>query len=173
MRNLAVLSIVGAFATGTLAAQPVGPLDQKLNEYLSIWTKDENFTRQKVDELYANTVDFYGKQATPAAIFQVKRSFIARWPHRSYKVVPGSTSFHCDADQNRCDVAAILDWKVAGPRGAAGQRGTSTLSLTLTRVGSVLKVERENGLPLATSGCRRTPSGWNCSPYRARSIPSG
>ncbi len=72
---------------------------------------------------YADTVQYYGKNASKALIYQEKARYIQRWPDRSYVVTPNSFTYVCQSDGS-CVTRAIVEWTARNSgagRAAAGQ----------------------------------------------------
>lgn len=93
---------------------PPGPKQSSLedqalsfvNYYFATW--NSQYYPQMFDDLYWETVSYYGKIASKADILTDKQRFMSRWTTRSYKVRPGTISAKCSASE--CNVAGIFDW---------------------------------------------------------------
>jgi hypothetical protein len=105
-------------------------------------------------------VNYYGREMTPAEVYQDKLYLIRRWPIRTYHVVPGSVATSCNGDHDGCQVTLVLDFQSENPALRIGVQGKTTVSLVLSRQGGQMKIERENGVPLLRSSCKLlTPIG--------------
>ena len=77
--------------------------------YFATW--NSNYYSQVFDDLYWDSVNYYGKMALKADILTDKQRFMARWTIRSYKVRPGTVDAKCGVSE--CTVTGIFDWEAS------------------------------------------------------------
>jgi len=80
------------------------------------------YARQVFDE----QVDFYGKMISRADVLKEKERYVARWPIRSYRLLPEATRTSCDAEQSRCKIIGVVIFNASNP--ATGRKSTGTAS---------------------------------------------
>lgn len=169
LRSLAAAAFSLASAYAWAASSP--ETDAQWQSFFSTWANDETATPQAVEKFYANRVNYYGHEMTPAEVFQDKLHLIRLWPIRTYHVVPGTVATTCTEDHDRCEVTLVMDFRSANPARGLEMRGETTVSLALAREGDQIKIERESGVPLLRSSCRleaedwRAKSNWRCSAF--------
>ena len=78
--------------------------------YLAQWSAPNDLALAAMSRSYAETVDFYGKPISRAALLAQKRAYMLRWPIRSYVPRPGSVAADCDAGGNVCKVTGLVEW---------------------------------------------------------------
>ena len=164
----ALLSLGSAYAWAASSPET----DAQWESYFSVWANDGTATPQAVEKFYASRVNYYGREMTPAEVYQDKSYLIRRWPIRAYHVVPGSVIALCSEDHDSCQVTLVMDFRSENPALGVGVQGETTVSLLLARQGGQMKIERENGVPLLRSSCRlvapdwRQKSNWRCSAFQ-------
>jgi hypothetical protein len=96
-----------------------------------------------LDAVYADQVDFYGKQISRGEVLAEKRSFTERWPERSYTVQPSSMNAACDErlsgfsqalpqeDAVECIVTGIVEWKTRSSARKAAASGLADFTYVL------------------------------------------
>ena len=135
-------------ASTTLAQAAPADRDRRMDGYLAIWAQNAEITPATVTQLYAGSVDYYGRRMSNSAVFRDKLAFVRHWPERRYEVVPDTVSNDCTPNAAACRVTAVVRWQRADAAGRRGQRGTNTIKLDLIRDSGVLKIARESGVPL-------------------------
>ncbi len=152
MRHALAIPIL--LALSTAAGASPAQRDARMDEYLSIWARNDAINPSTVARLYAAHVDYYGRPMSAGAVYRDKLAFVRRWPVRSYAAVPGTVVNDCDDASPRCRVTAVMRWSRADGAGRGGS-GTNTVRLDLARENGTLKIVRESGAPV--SGRRRRP----------------
>ncbi len=106
--------------------------EQKLNEYVRIWSSNRGINPAAVSRYYANQVIYYGKPMSQGAVLRDKQQYASTWPERHYRIVPGTVSVNCDPYKTACRVSGVMEYD---RRSYSGQRavGAARLSLTLSR----------------------------------------
>jgi hypothetical protein len=175
-RTWAALALFAMIQDVRAASTP--EIDARTNAYFAIWANDATVTPQAVEKFYATRVDYYGQSLSREEVYRNKLYLIGLWPHRTYRVEPGSVLTSCDAGKSRCQITAVLDYQSVNPARLIGTQGATTVSLSLVRQDGLLKIERESGVPLKRSTCTlRAPdwtqlSNWHCSAYQFPPLPS-
>jgi hypothetical protein len=128
-------------------AQSTPRQDAMLGRYFALWDDNGSITPGNIAQLYADRVIYYGRPMTRADLYEEKRGFVRQWPERRYTVEPGTATRRCDDRQSTCVFTAVLDWRLAGQRGA--KAGRSRINLTVAEAGDGLKIVREGAVTLA------------------------
>ncbi|MDB5641646.1 MAG: exported protein of unknown function, partial [Hyphomicrobiales bacterium] len=105
---------------------------KQVENFVAIWSRDEDVNAQSVERLYAPRAVYYGKSMSRAAILADKRAYIARWPQRRYEIVPGSVDVSCTAGNAMCKATGTLRWTRADRTGRE-VRGASRMSFLVSR----------------------------------------
>ena len=123
-----------------------------IGEYFDHWSDRDSRAMDYVTGLYADTVDFYGKQASPRIIIDANQKFIERWPIRVYTVRPASLQVECDSNSANCVIKGLVDWECLNPRQGARSVGLSdfVIGATFSPSGDVM-VYREAGKVISKS----------------------
>lgn len=137
MRKVVSVAVLLACGLGASAARAASPLteayaEQKLNEYVRMWSSNGRVSPATVSRYYAGTVIYYGKPMSQRGVLRDKLQYSATWPERHYRIVPGTVSVACDPYKTACRVTGVMEYD---RRSVAGQRavGAARLSLTLSR----------------------------------------
>jgi hypothetical protein len=97
---------------------------------------------------YDETVFYYGKHLTKAAVLQEYQAFVERWPTRTYRLRPESVQVQCFPNSQVCNVNANFSWvAVSAARGKRSQ-GESSWSLGLLRREGAFVITSVNGAVL-------------------------
>jgi hypothetical protein len=80
-----------------------------VNYYFASW--NTNYYTQVFDDLYWDSVSYYGRLTSKQDILADKQRVLEGWPRRSYKVRPGTTDVACSAAE--CTVTGVVDWEAA------------------------------------------------------------
>lgn len=83
-----------------------------------------------LETVYADEVDYFGKLTKRSAILRDKKSFIARWPDRSYTIIPGSLDTDCR--RGFCEVIGVVDFSTHSRARNARSEGTARFRLGLS-----------------------------------------
>ncbi|MEW9837992.1 S1C family serine protease [Mesorhizobium marinum] len=116
--------------------------------YHDAWSLPNDQALAFMSKAYRDSLEFYGKNISAAAVMSEKQEFAERWPVRSYSIREGSLSVVCHGAD--CSVSAITDWFAFSPlrnkraNGAAEFKfSLNTDRMTITReTGKVLKGQR-------------------------------
>jgi trypsin-like peptidase len=104
--------------------KPVYQLEKGAGDFVAalfaVWSGSNSEVLPAFKKAYADEVAYYGKLASLQAVLDDKQAFIARWPQRSYRIVPGGLSVECDAAQ-LCMVSGLTEWIATnGPNRSSG-----------------------------------------------------
>lgn len=99
-------------------------------------------TGGKTKLIYELNVSYYGKSATRSAVLADKRRYEARWPHRSYRLDPGTVAI-AEKAPGTYDVSFEYTYEVSNGKRTSSGRGRT--GLTLRRSGSSFTIVREEG----------------------------
>lgn len=94
-------------------------------------------------ELYAPQVAYYAKGTiTREAVMADKRAYYAKWPRRTYKLVPGSLSA-ARGPGDSLDITFRFEFQVSDAKRSV--RGTGATTLGVVKAGEGFLIVRENG----------------------------
>jgi hypothetical protein len=152
--SIAAALFVGC-ATNALAQNAGEPLSsemaqRRLEAYVHTWSTNAGVNAATVANYYAERGVYYGKPMSRSDILRDKLRYIAAWPERYYRIVPGTVSASCDHERTMCRVSGIMQWDRRS-RGGARSVGSAKLSLTLSRA-SGGKIVHESASILRTAG---------------------
>ena len=94
-------------------------------------------------------IRYYGKVVPLSQVVQDKRSYLNRWPQRSYTLKPDTMKIECDNARSTCLLTGELDYDVRDPRASRTSSGSATYELRVTFSQAGPKVVEENGRTLA------------------------
>ena len=120
---------VAAQKSGAVTAQEAAALS-RMTEYLAVWSQPQSDGAPDMAAFYAPTVHYYGADVPSARVLADKAVFARRWPHRLYKILPGSEKIGCDP-AGSCTVNAIVQWAAKSDDFARTSQGTATITVTL------------------------------------------
>jgi hypothetical protein len=136
------------------AARPdnAGPLDARARQFLDEYMKrTEGETEQVLSYVRNNfgaEIRYYGKVVPLSQVVQDKRSYLNRWPQRSYTLKPDTMKIECDNARSTCLLTGELDYDVRDPRASRASSGSATYELRVTFSQAGPKVVEENGRTL-------------------------
>jgi hypothetical protein len=104
-------------------------------DYLDLWSAPNQFTLAAASSFYGPTVMFHGRERTLGSVLAEKRRFTERWPERSYRYRPETTTVACESDGPRCTVWAIFDFSAAGPSQGRRTKGIGEHELVVSLSG--------------------------------------
>jgi hypothetical protein len=84
-------------------------------DYLDLWSAPNRLTLATASSFYGPTVKFHGRERTLDSVVAEKRRFAERWPQRTYRYRPETTTVACESDGAQCTVWAIFDFAAADP----------------------------------------------------------
>ena len=92
-----------------------------VSKFFAVWSGPNSAVLPALKELYADEVTYYGKRISLQAVLRDKQDFIARWPRRTYKILPEAVSIECKSETQLCRISGLLEWVAAnGPRQSSG-----------------------------------------------------
>lgn len=101
-----------------------------VSRYHQVWSLPNETTMATLGTLFAPNVDFYGGNASRAAVMAEKQKFVLRWPVRDYRFRADGSASHCDANRKVCVVMGEIDWDARDP--AHGRRSVGVASVLMT-----------------------------------------
>lgn len=140
--------ILTALATAPLQAhaQSQDWAQQQVDRYVRVWSTNEGVNRDSMREFYADRVVYYGHSMSREQVLADKLRYIAHWPQREYRMVPGTVSATCDEAHEVCRAVGVMRWSRMSNTGRRVS-GESRMSFTLTR-SSGGKIVRESAITL-------------------------
>ena len=100
-------------------------------------------------QVFDDQVEFYGKRTSRTDVLKEREKFVARWPVRSYRLLPDATRAACDEGQARCVVSGLVVFSVSDPAKGRKSAGTATFEYGVSFVSGTAKVFSENGKTLS------------------------
>jgi hypothetical protein len=104
-----------------------------------------NYARQ----IFADQIDFYGKLTSRDDVLKEKERYVARWPIRSYRLMPDAIRVSCSEEQSRCQVSGIVAFSVSNPAAGRKSTGTASFEYGISFAGGVARFVSENGKTLS------------------------
>lgn len=92
--------------------------------------------------IYADNVNFYGKEVTKEEVLADKHKYVQRWPMRASTARPAT--IHSSCTQDICRITGVYDWVVSDTNWKKSAKGSATFEYYL-RVGAGYKIIAENG----------------------------
>jgi ATP-dependent protease ClpP protease subunit len=120
--------------SATVAA-PLDPIEMRSRQFIFalnglVSGSSETFARL-LDGLYADQVSYYGKQISRADVIAQIKTFIARWPVRSYLPEPSSINVQCDQNTLYCRVQGLVNFDSKSPSRNQRSHGVATFDYLL------------------------------------------
>ncbi len=125
--------------------------ERSVQNYLALWSSNQEINEASVDRFYAPRVVYYGKGFTRAQVLADKERYIRQWPVRLYKEVPGSFAAKCNQDHRVCRASVIMAWRRVS-RTDAVSVGKARVTFDFIPDEGRLKIGRESAHILETSG---------------------
>jgi hypothetical protein len=105
---------------------------RRLEAYVNTWSSNQDINASSVDHYYADRVIYYGKLMSRRQVLRDKLNYIAVWPERRYRIVPGTVVADCDRPRALCRVSGIMAWDRHSTTGRSSM-GRARLTLILSR----------------------------------------
>jgi hypothetical protein len=135
MRRLWIAAVAfAASCSGAVSQEALNSAmaQRRLEAYVNTWSANEDINASSVDYYYANRVVYYGKPMSRRQVLRDKLNYIAVWPERHYRIVPGTVSADCDRGRTLCRVSGIMAWNRHSTNGRTSI-GRARLTLILSR----------------------------------------
>ena len=95
--------------------------------------------------VFDDQVEFYGKMTSRADVLKEKERSVARWPSRSYTLVPEATRTACDEAQSRCRITGVVAFSASNPATGRKSTGTASFEYGVSFAAGAPRVFSENG----------------------------
>lgn len=95
------------------------------------WSLDNATALSNLDNIYDDTIEYYGVSKIKSFVMDEKRVFADRWPERFYSVRANSASASCSSETRECTVSGLIDWKAISAGHKFTSTGTARYELTL------------------------------------------
>jgi hypothetical protein len=130
-----------------------GPLDARARQFLEDYMKRTEAETEQVLSYVRNNfgaeIRYYGKVTPLSQVVQDKRSYLNRWPQRSYRLKPDTMKIECDEARSICLLTGELDYDVRDPRAGRASSGSATYEVRVVFSPAGPKIVEENGRTLA------------------------
>ncbi len=116
-----------------------------ISDYFDHWSDLDARAIGYFGDIYAETVDFYGRQTDRDEVMKAKQQFIARWPTRVYTVHADSLRITCDEGASNCEIRGLVDFEYLDSR--HGNRSTGVTDFLIGArftSGGEITIYREN-----------------------------
>ncbi|AYG70595.1 hypothetical protein CCGE531_31900 (plasmid) [Rhizobium sp. CCGE531] len=112
--------------------QDIQPTDQAgavevFNEFQRVWSGSSSEAVAFLRNVYADRIQYYGKDLSREDVLKEKSAFVDRWPTRIYTARPGSVHALC---ADKCSVFGVVDWYAFSATRKKGASGAVNLALT-------------------------------------------
>src|SRR5947209_4571143 len=125
-------SCSAAFSQEAYSALTAAAAQRRLEAYVDTWSANNEINASNVAHYYADRVIYYGKPMSRGQVLRDKLNYIAVWPERHYRIVPGTVSADCDRGRTLCRVSGIMAWDRHSTTGRTSI-GRARLTLILSR----------------------------------------
>lgn len=115
-----------------------------VSEYYAVATQGSADAIPWMQQHYAPSVDFFGRDTNIDSIIAQKRAYLVRWPSRYYRLVPGSTVNQCDDATSVCRSTGTVQFETASPERDAHSRGSASFAITVNFSGSMPVITSED-----------------------------
>lgn len=116
--------------------QPNPSLPQRTASFLNgVYSKlsgPNEIARKYLTDLYADSVNYYGKPLSRDQVVVQLNRFFERWPVRQYKPKDGSVNIECDEKSLVCTVKGTLDFDSRSPDRKERSAGVAAFEYTLS-----------------------------------------
>ena len=127
-----VLSCSAALSQEAYGSLNTEAAQRRLEAYVDTWSANRGINAGNVGHYYAPRVIYYGKPMSRQQVLRDKLNYIAAWPERHYRIVPGTVSASCDGAQTACRVSGVMAWNRRSRAGRVSI-GNARLTLVLSR----------------------------------------
>ncbi|WP_296511652.1 caspase family protein [Rhodopseudomonas sp.] len=118
-------------------------------EYMSQSSGDASdflaYERRSLDE----QVEFYGKTMNRADVLREKEQYTARWPVRSYKLLPEATRTSCKDEQSKCQISGVVVFSASNPLTGKKSTGRASFEFGISFITGAARIFSENGKTLS------------------------
>ena len=93
---------------------PVRSLEQRVLDFVgglhATWSGQNSAAVSSLRAEYGDRILYYGKNKSFQEVLDEKVAFIARWPERIYRELPGAVTVRCEPTTDVCAVSGLLEW---------------------------------------------------------------
>jgi hypothetical protein len=137
------------FNAGTLSAFGAETWAQAFTQlYQEAWSSPNATALEFVDQVYGQSVSYFGKTFTKSGVIRDKTNFANRWDYRSYALREDELSIVCGA--TKCTIDGVNDYFTYGSGISQTSSGIAKFSFDLDL--RTLQISRENSSVLSRSG---------------------
>lgn len=120
------------------------------NQFNAAWSQPKQSAMSFLRNSYADSLTYYGKQLSAAAVLAEKETFADRWPSRIYAVRNGTAHASCS---NTCAIFGIVDWYASSLVRQKSSSGAVNFALVwnpttgkiLSETGKVIETDKNPG----------------------------
>ncbi len=91
--------------------------------YLDLWSAPNRVALATAASFYGPTLMFHGRPRTLESVLAEKRRVAERWPDRTYRYRPETTTVACETGGERCTVWVLFDFAAASTDRGRRSRG--------------------------------------------------
>jgi hypothetical protein len=96
-------------------------------------------------EIFDEQVDSYGKMKSRADVLKEKERYVARWPVRSYKLLPEAMRTSCNEEQSKCQINGVVAFSLSNPSTGRKSAGTASFEYGIRFTTVTARIFSENG----------------------------
>ncbi|MFT8554184.1 MAG: hypothetical protein ABF697_02595 [Zymomonas mobilis] len=93
---------------------------------------------------YKPVVDFFGKSQSLNQIIAQKRTYLTRWPIRSYRLLTDTVTHQCNQTNMICQSMGTLEFDAQSPERKAASHGKASFVLSVDFSGNTPQITSEN-----------------------------
>lgn len=108
------------------------------------WSSSTYGVPLALEHVYAEQVQYYGKDTHRSDIIADKNRFASRWPQRKYDLRESSLAVRC-TDRAICSATGMVDWATFNPSTMARARGSAEFQYSIEWSGGAPKIILEAG----------------------------
>jgi len=114
-----------------------------LNDYYRAWSMPNSTAIPTVNNMFAESVDFYGKHRSFDEIWAERAELFQLWPERLYALQGETVSASCNPPY--CYVSGEYTWQVHNPGTGARRSGLANVRVTLRETAVGFRIVAEDG----------------------------
>ncbi|MBO9102187.1 MULTISPECIES: hypothetical protein [unclassified Rhizobium] len=140
--------VQGSMATSEAVETALG----FFNQFNAAWSQPKQLAMSFLRNSYADSLTYYGKQLSAAAVLAEKEAFADRWPARIYAIRSGTAHASCS---NTCAIFGIVDWYASSLVRQKSSSGAVNFALVwnpttgkiLSETGKIIETDKNPGAP--------------------------
>ncbi len=137
---------------GGTRGNPTSPVSQSqradqakevVSRFFTTWSGPASEALAFLESVYPEKIRYFGRLRSKREILDEKRTFIERWPERSYQIRPNTITVACRSD-GLCTVEGIFDWQAQSPSRRATSEGYASFRFEVATNGQTVIVSERS-----------------------------